>query len=785
MQRAQDAVERIEAAEQESVLNLLSSFGNSSVLQGYLQTDVGLVHITAFSPQQFSADEEMVLTSGSDIRVEVVGHIIQQAAEMSPGPIMVSITRGTDDIASKFTDSTMSGGVGSSLHSSLVSINLRRNNGSALEMKSLRKPMVVVMKLTGQEGNATCAYWDEDEYRWSTEGVTALGTTNSELRCETTHLSIFGAVLLSTLLQQELASPDCEVGSWTPEGMVVLFKFESALQVLGSHNMSSAGHVVLFVGVCLFLMAVAWGVYSQQAQDDKDVKDTILNRSTGQAMTFESVVGACILAASGYRTGLEPEIVKALGSSVGRRRSLSRSFSSSSARVTRSDSSQKLGQSSTAWEVPSRLQDLPQLQNFVCDFEVLAQKRRAAEDFVDAPWSIRTLQMFLATHEWLAVHRFSLFTQKHVRIAFVFFKLLVAAAFNALFLSGMPAVPEECPAPSGFGSVVQFILVGVGSAFVADALRYGLFRLRQRSTFLVWVLWLILVLLVLFFCLIFLAVDGDQWLESLGASLLQEILLGPMVYSMYVATRATVTLKNPDVLDAVVRKWIDEDEEASPGGEPSAVLQVLPSTPAGRGGRRTSFRREEERGETEEKRVTFRRSQANAGDGPKNFEGIFPKEAWQEQPESSPSLKSNRIRMTERRAAYQKAYDEALEDGRSAAEAKELATAAFRRVGHTRRLGRAGSSSSLGDGKSPKVTRQRSGGSPRSGGSRQSSPRQMEVPGHVEESSDSEASEAMKANRSDLARKGEVYRIAYERAIDWGMEPDEAKEMAKAAYRKA
>lgn len=39
----------------------------------------------------------------------------------------------------------------------------------------------------------------------------------------------------------------------------------------------------------------------------------------------------------------------------------------------------------------------------------------------------------------------------------------------------------------------------------------------------------------------------------------QEILLGPMVYSMYVATRATVTLKNPDVLDAVVRKWIDEE----------------------------------------------------------------------------------------------------------------------------------------------------------------------------------------------------------------------------------
>ncbi|CAK9114800.1 unnamed protein product, partial [Durusdinium trenchii] len=86
------------------------------------------------------------------------------------------------------------GGLGSSVHSKPVSINLRRANGSAFVMKSLREPMVVVMKLTGQEGNATCAYWDEDEHRWSREGITALGTANSELRCETTHLTIFGAV---------------------------------------------------------------------------------------------------------------------------------------------------------------------------------------------------------------------------------------------------------------------------------------------------------------------------------------------------------------------------------------------------------------------------------------------------------------------------------------------------------------------------------------------------------------------------------------------------------------
>ena len=37
----------------------------------------------------------------------------------------------------------------------------------------------------------TCAYWDEEEHRWSIQGVTTIGTSNGELRCATTHLSIF------------------------------------------------------------------------------------------------------------------------------------------------------------------------------------------------------------------------------------------------------------------------------------------------------------------------------------------------------------------------------------------------------------------------------------------------------------------------------------------------------------------------------------------------------------------------------------------------------------------
>ena len=51
--------------------------------------------------------------------------------------------------------------------------------------------------------NATCAYWDEQAHRWSLQGVRTLRTLQGYLRCETTHLSIFGAVVVPAPLFQE------------------------------------------------------------------------------------------------------------------------------------------------------------------------------------------------------------------------------------------------------------------------------------------------------------------------------------------------------------------------------------------------------------------------------------------------------------------------------------------------------------------------------------------------------------------------------------------------------
>ena len=54
-----------------------------------------------------------------------------------------------------------------------------------------------------QKENASCAYWDEEAHRWSLEGVRTLRTEQGYLSCETTHLSIFGAVVVPPLLFQD------------------------------------------------------------------------------------------------------------------------------------------------------------------------------------------------------------------------------------------------------------------------------------------------------------------------------------------------------------------------------------------------------------------------------------------------------------------------------------------------------------------------------------------------------------------------------------------------------
>eukprot|EP00438_Fugacium_kawagutii_P028774 Skav212380 [mRNA] locus=scaffold1983:230729:235905:- [translate_table: standard] len=206
----------------------------AEVLQTFQQTNAGMVQapvgpqagkVTAFLPSVFPAEQQMVLTSGADARVEALGRAraLQDLAATKP-----SKNRKTDDVAGKFTDSTIAGQDGCEIvmTSSGDGINLRRSDGSALSMKNLREPMTME--------NVTCAYWDEEEHRWSAEGVTTKGTSNGELRCETTHLSVFAG---------DVVPVSCEVsGSWAADGIAALFDAETTSKVLGPLERPGRAH---------------------------------------------------------------------------------------------------------------------------------------------------------------------------------------------------------------------------------------------------------------------------------------------------------------------------------------------------------------------------------------------------------------------------------------------------------------------------------------------------------------------------------------------------------------
>lgn len=863
MVQAAAAVEQLDSAEKDAVLNLLGTmdFGNTSVLQTFMQTDAGVVQITAVLPSAFPAEQQMVLTSGSDARVEVLGHVIHQASEFTSGPIMVSTTSMTEDVAAKFTDSSIAG-LGSTLRSKPLSINLRRNDGSALSMKNLREPMGMVMKVSGEE-NVTCAFWDEEEHRWSLQGVTTIGTSNGELRCETTHLSIFAGVVMTVQFLQDAASIDCEItGSWSADGMAALFDAETTSKLLGTQWMSSAGGVCLFVALSLFVLTVAWGLHRQQRQDDEAVKDTVLNRSTGKAdMTSESAVGACLQAVQSYRTGLELETLKALNGGVGPHRS--RYSAGDDDSRGRRPSLQDMRRDSNAWDVSVRLQDLPQLKYFFQNYEISRYRRRSAEDFLDAPWPKRVWMMFKAVHSWLAVGRFNLFTTKCERICLIGFKLFTAAALNALTLSGMPVLPDCAVelglAPFGF---VEAMLVGLASACVADLFRLLQMMLRQRSGWVSWVVWLLLMALAVFCCSAYVATDGEHWLESSCSSLVQELLLQPLGLAMFLVTRASLALKNPEVVEVVVKKWVEvEDVETSPGRQPQQVLQILPAAPTRSSHARSSARVSAQEGDIalqlvgnsqsnqkrevlEAKSVAYQRAYESAIE-----EGLSKKEAKalakeafrMAQLEESPGelllQEAKRHRMVEKSSAYHQAYKEAVEAGKSKDEAKAVAKVAFQHDGGSRpsSLGHQSSSSGLGSaeevpsprrsslqfdvimpspGEMATVERKRKKNADQSSayneaykkavqeGSGQEEAKgkamaafhrsgsadvdlPLAMPGVVEDSHSGSGSSDGKARKTDLARKGGIYREAYQRAIEQGMREEEAQAIAKEAYRNA
>jgi len=93
----------------------------------------------------------------------------------------------------------------------------------------------------------TCVYWDEQQDRWSSQGVATLSVADGFVQCSTTHLSLFAAIVaavVTTLVCSNAA------GIFSVQGLQSLLEWHWAVQAP-----ALVQWITLLVGLCLLLVA--------------------------------------------------------------------------------------------------------------------------------------------------------------------------------------------------------------------------------------------------------------------------------------------------------------------------------------------------------------------------------------------------------------------------------------------------------------------------------------------------------------------------------------------------
>jgi len=120
-----------------------------------------------------------------------------------------------------------------------ISISLKSgSDGATLSVTGLVDPILI--DLPNVSSGLSCAYFDEDAMEWTSEGLTTVLGPGSTLRCASTHLTLFGAILKGFLSTLECSQAN-------------LLSAEAYEQVWAGDWSDSLGSVLLYVGVFLFL----------------------------------------------------------------------------------------------------------------------------------------------------------------------------------------------------------------------------------------------------------------------------------------------------------------------------------------------------------------------------------------------------------------------------------------------------------------------------------------------------------------------------------------------------
>ena len=206
----------------------------------------------------------------------------------------------------------------------------------------------------------------------------------------------------------------------------------------------------------------------------------------------------------------------------------------------------------------------------------------------------RVVALWPAAHPWL---RANCVAPARVSVALLVLKITSAGALSAVFFSsGSPAPgadPECFPKKGGAEQIIQTFAVGVFTAILGDVIISILFALQikrvvfsetewteeqKRRQHLQWNVWTSIFWTAFFlyggFCQLYICLflanvtgaDAASWLQSMGVSLLEGLLLKSFITAIVLATVATLVLCcKPQLNHKIKAKWIKDGEEE--GGE--------------------------------------------------------------------------------------------------------------------------------------------------------------------------------------------------------------------------
>ena len=215
------AVEKAEAVSVHEGLQLLFGTGNSTnasnttrgtVAEASVPTPTGtIVKMAAVSLKTLDAAGGVATVPSPEAgaALTVSSQNLRHATEMAEhagltaeGPIVMTIMALSEEASSKLArDNVLAARrLASSLKSKAISISFWTSDGVRIPLSGLDPPLTIVVQV--DDPNATCAFWDEEAAKWSNDGVTTLqGHEPNTITCNTTHLSVFGGVVVDVLLK--------------------------------------------------------------------------------------------------------------------------------------------------------------------------------------------------------------------------------------------------------------------------------------------------------------------------------------------------------------------------------------------------------------------------------------------------------------------------------------------------------------------------------------------------------------------------------------------------------